>query len=125
MFFPAKSPQSLVHKPSGLWISGRVTPHDSPANYQQLQALSSPRDFQKAVAKAAAKVSSAGGERPKEDIKITWEHVETSLKTTRPSIAPAEQERLRKIYDEFIGARNGEMPTGQGSTEVGGRSSLM
>ncbi|KAI5819413.1 P-loop containing nucleoside triphosphate hydrolase protein [Pyronema omphalodes] len=94
---------------------------------EKLQALSSPRDFQKAVAKAAAKAASAGagGERPKEEIKITWENVETSLKTTRPSIAPAEQERLRKIYDEFIGARNGEMPTGQGSTEVGGRSSLM
>lgn len=65
------------------------------------------------------------GEREKEDILITWHHVETSLKTTRPSISPQEQIRLRKIYDEFVGDRNGEMPSGQGSTEIGGRSSLM
>jgi hypothetical protein len=64
-------------------------------------------------------------ELKKEIIPITWENIEASLKTTRPSIAPEEQARLRKIYDEFIGARNGEMPNGQASTEVGGRSSLM
>lgn len=61
----------------------------------------------------------------KQDIPIRWRHVEASLNSTRPSISLQERERLRRIYDEFIGARNGEMPSGQGSTEVGGRSSLM
>ena len=65
------------------------------------------------------------GEVRKREIMISWEHIETSLKTTRPSISAQEQARLKKIYDEFVGARNGEMPTGQGSTEIGGRSSLM
>lgn len=70
-------------------------------------------------------VDDGTAEIKKEVIPITWENLETSLKTTRPSIAPEERVRLKKIYDEFIGARNGEMPNGQGSTEVGGRSSLM
>lgn len=61
----------------------------------------------------------------KTEVMITWDHVESSLSTTRPSIAPDERKRLERIYTEFVGQRNGEMPTGQGSTEVGGRSSLM
>ncbi|KAI5795295.1 P-loop containing nucleoside triphosphate hydrolase protein, partial [Geopyxis carbonaria] len=69
--------------------------------------------------------TNANGEVKKEKVMITWEHVETSLRTTRPSISAQEQTRLKMIYEEFIGARNGEMPSGQGSTEVGGRSSLM
>ncbi|KAF8252818.1 AAA-domain-containing protein [Wilcoxina mikolae CBS 423.85] len=74
---------------------------------------------------SATKSDTENGEGKKAEIKITWEHVETSLKTTRPSISTQEQLRLKKIYEEFIGARNGEMPSGQGSTEIGGRSSLM
>ncbi|KAF8533733.1 P-loop containing nucleoside triphosphate hydrolase protein [Trichophaea hybrida] len=74
---------------------------------------------------SAAKSVTENGEGKKAEIKITWEHVETSLKTTRPSISAQEQLRLKKIYEEFIGARNGEMPSGQGSTGIGGRSSLM
>ncbi|RPA97994.1 AAA-domain-containing protein [Choiromyces venosus 120613-1] len=59
------------------------------------------------------------------EVTISWLHVESSLHSTRPSISPEERKRLRGIYTEFIGQRNGEMPNGQGSTEVGGRSSLM
>ncbi|TGZ78353.1 AAA-domain-containing protein [Ascodesmis nigricans] len=61
----------------------------------------------------------------KEIIPIKWEHIESSLKTTRPSISPQEKTRLKRIYDEFVGDRNGDLPNGQGSTEIGGRSSLM
>ncbi|KAI5804199.1 P-loop containing nucleoside triphosphate hydrolase protein [Peziza echinospora] len=60
-----------------------------------------------------------------EEVIITWTHIEKSLATTRGSIAPDERRRLMGIYKEFVGSRNGEMKSGEGSTEVGGRSSLM
>ncbi len=56
---------------------------------------------------------------------IQWEHVEASLNTTRSSISVDERRRLERIYREFVVGRNGEMPDGQGPTDVGGRSSLM
>ncbi|KAF3187785.1 Peroxisome biosynthesis protein pex1 [Orbilia oligospora] len=56
---------------------------------------------------------------------ISWKHLQSSLKSTRPSIAPDERKRLFRIYNEFIVGRSGEMPSGQSSTEIGGRSSLM
>ena len=56
---------------------------------------------------------------------IQWVHLERSLKQTRPSIAPQEVRRLDKIYREFVASRSGEMPSGQGGNEIGGRSSLM
>lgn len=59
------------------------------------------------------------------EVVIQWRHLENSLATTRSSISVDERRRLARIYREFIVGRNGEMPTGQGPTEVGGRSSLM
>ena len=56
---------------------------------------------------------------------IDWKHIEASLASTRRSIGADEQKRLEKIYRDFTGQRDGEMRTGEGSTEVGGRSSLM
>ena len=56
---------------------------------------------------------------------IEWRHIEASLASTRSSIGADERRRLEKIYREFVGERDGEMRTGEGSTEVGGRSSLM
>ena len=56
---------------------------------------------------------------------IEWKHIEASLATTRSSIGADERRRLERIYREFVVGRNGEMPNGQGPTEVGGRSSLM
>ncbi|KAI5848602.1 P-loop containing nucleoside triphosphate hydrolase protein [Morchella snyderi] len=76
------------------------------------------------AAQAAEEEKNLNGDG-KTEVMITWEHVESSLSSTRPSIAPDERKRLEAIYTEFVGQRNGEMPTGQGSTEVGGRSSLM
>ena len=51
--------------------------------------------------------------------------MEASLATTRSSVGADERRRLERIYREFVVGRNGEMPNGQGPTEVGGRSSLM
>ncbi|WPH03809.1 Hypothetical protein R9X50_00669200 [Acrodontium crateriforme] len=56
---------------------------------------------------------------------ITWRHVQKSLETTRASISAQERNRLAVIYKEFVVGRNGEMSDGQGSNEVGGRTSLM
>jgi peroxin-1 len=56
---------------------------------------------------------------------IQWKHILKSLSTTRASISAEERKRLERIYREFVVGRNGEMPNGQGPTEVGGRSSLM
>ncbi|SLM40033.1 peroxisome biosynthesis protein (pas1 peroxin-1) [Lasallia pustulata] len=65
-----------------------------------------------------------GGKGEKEVV-IAWKHLERSLASTRSSISGAERRRLEAIYREFVVGRNGEMPSGQGPTEVGGRSSLM
>jgi peroxin-1 len=56
---------------------------------------------------------------------IQWKHMLSSLASTRPSISPDERKRLQRIYGEFVDARSGDLPSGQGGTEVGARSSLM
>jgi peroxin-1 len=61
----------------------------------------------------------------KEEVVIEWRHIERSLATTRSSISADERRRLAAIYNEFVVGRNGEMPSGDGGREVGGRSSLM
>ncbi|KAI1978371.1 Peroxisome biosynthesis protein pex1 [Ophidiomyces ophidiicola] len=60
-----------------------------------------------------------------DNIHIEWAHIERSLETTRCSISDIERRRLNAIYREFIEGRNGEMPTGEGGREIGGRTSLM
>lgn len=59
------------------------------------------------------------------EVIIQWQHLQSSLRTTRSSISVEERRRLGRIYKEFVGERSGEMPNGQGPTEVGGRTSLM
>ena len=56
---------------------------------------------------------------------IRWHHLVKSLDTTRASLSAQEHRRLFNIYREFTVGRNGEMSDGQGSNEVGGRTSLM
>ena len=64
-------------------------------------------------------------EKEQQDVVIRWRHIEKSLQSTRASISAEERRRLENIYKEFVVGRNGEMPSGQGGTEIGGRSSLM
>lgn len=56
---------------------------------------------------------------------IRWHHLVKSLETTRASLSAQEHRRLSNIYREFTVGRNGEMSDGQGSNEIGGRTSLM
>lgn len=72
-----------------------------------------------ASAQAAARAAT------KERAKVKDEHLERSLKATRPSVPKEEQMRLRRIYSEFAGERDGSFPNGEGSREVGARESLM
>lgn len=60
-----------------------------------------------------------------EEVVISWKHILRGRAETRASISKDERRRLERIYREFVVDRNGEMPSGQGGTEVGGRSSLM
>lgn len=65
-------------------------------------------------------------ETPKHDpITIQWTHVERSLASTRRSVSEQERKRLDTIYHEFVVGRTGDMPTGEASSEIGGRASLM
>ena len=86
-------------------------------------------------AKKRGKIAQRGGqeedgngikeEKEQQIVVIRWPHLEKSLQSTRASISAEERRRLEHIYREFVVGRNGEMPSGQGGTEVGGRSSLM
>ena len=55
---------------------------------------------------------------------ISWRHLQRSLEQTRASISAQDRRRLEKVYREFVQGRSGEMSDGQGSSEIGGRSSL-
>ena len=84
------------------------------------------RQAEQGITNAAAPTTNGTShEEPREEIVIRWEHMERSLATTRSSLSDAERRRLQGIYREFVFGRNGEMPTGEGGREVGGRTSLM
>ncbi|KAF7730872.1 Peroxisome biosynthesis protein pex1 [Apophysomyces ossiformis] len=55
---------------------------------------------------------------------ITRQHLEKSLKGTRPSITAEEQLRLQMIYDEFVTGRTGQLPSGEGAKGIGKRTTL-
>ncbi|KAH7034802.1 ATPase [Microdochium trichocladiopsis] len=59
------------------------------------------------------------------EVRIAWKHMSKALDSTRASISSQERRRLERIYHEFVVGRSGEMKDGQGSMEIGGRSSLM
>ncbi|KAK4165774.1 putative PEX1 peroxisomal biogenesis factor 1 [Cladorrhinum sp. PSN259] len=67
-------------------------------------------------------ISAAGGNK---EVVIGWEHLMKALEETRASISKDERARLARIYHEFVVGRSGDMKDGQGSMEIGGRSSLM
>ncbi|KLP10632.1 Uncharacterized protein Y057_10626 [Fusarium fujikuroi] len=59
------------------------------------------------------------------EVVIEWDHLIKALGSTRASISSEEKARLQRIYTEFVVGRSGQMKDGQGSMEIGGRSSLM
>ena len=65
------------------------------------------------------------GEKERTEPQIKWPHILSSLESGRSSISAQERQRLARIYREFVEGRDGNMPSGQGGSEVGGRTSLM
>ena len=65
------------------------------------------------------------GREEKKGVRIEWKDIQSALHTTRPSISFDERRRLTAIYGEFINARTGDMPNGEATNEIGGRTSLM
>lgn len=98
---------------------------------QKISALQSLRRKQKALQRPGSshnnddKEEDKGEGAERKDPQIEWKHIDSSLGTTRSSISAQERERLRRIYREFVEGRDGDLPSGQGGNEIGGRSSLM
>ncbi|KAJ4301071.1 Peroxisome biosynthesis protein pex1 [Kalmusia sp. IMI 367209] len=97
---------------------------------QKIQGLQAMRRKQKQLQHQQRPGSKDEDDGPKmeddrKEPQIQWSHIESSLATTRSSISAQERRRLEGIYREFVVGRNGEMPSGQGGTEIGGRTSLM
>ncbi|KAF2630778.1 AAA-domain-containing protein [Macroventuria anomochaeta] len=98
---------------------------------QKIQALQALRRKQKALARP----QSSGKDNNDDDVgeeeqerkepEIQWKHIESSLSSGRSSISAQERQRLARIYREFVEGRDGNLPSGQGGNEIGGRTSLM
>lgn len=74
--------------------------------------------------------SGESSEKPgtdKEALKVyvSNRHLLESLAETKPSISASERAKLDKIYAEFVTGRDGNMPDGTASNDVGGRTTLM
>ena len=93
----------------------------------KLESLKVARRRSKQAGKGVTATDNAkvdGGSENKEVV-IGWKHIFKALEETRASISSDEKLRLQRIYREFVVGRSGDMKDGQGSMEVGGRSSLM
>lgn len=58
-------------------------------------------------------------------VKILHVHFLDSLNETKPSISHSERIKLDNVYDQFVSGRDGNMPDGSNSNEIGGRTTLM
>lgn len=67
--------------------------------------------------------TSSKSDRP--TVVICQKHLLESLKETKPSISASEKAKLDRIYSEFVTARDGNMPDGAASNNIGGRTTLM
>jgi peroxin-1 len=77
------------------------------------------------AAAPATNAADGSADEMRDEIIVRWEHVERSLASTRSSLSSTERRRLEGIYREFVDGRDGEMPNGEATNEIGGRSSLM
>jgi peroxin-1 len=75
--------------------------------------------------KKASAILAASQVAGRKAILVSHAHLEKCFKTTRQSVPAEEQKRLKKIYQNFVGERDGKYPSGEASREVGARESLM
>lgn len=97
---------------------------------QKIAALQAMRRKQKQLARPNSNDGALQDAEGKEELErkepeIRWKHIDASLDSTRSSISAQERRRLERIYREFVEGRDGDLPSGQGGSEIGGRSSLM
>lgn len=69
----------------------------------------------------------SGGGDAASSVVVTISHkdFEESLEETKPSISASEMRKLSAIYRQFVSGRDGNMPDGTPSSEIGGRTTLM
>lgn len=67
----------------------------------------------------------ASTKKPPQKLIIRQKHFLTSLQETKPSISASERAKLDRVYDQFLTGRDGNMPDGAASNEIGGRMTLM
>lgn len=93
----------------------------------KLEQIKLARRKEKQARKGPGAATDAGSKEPTEDREVLIElsHLVKALDNTRASVSTDEKARLQRIYREFVVGRSGQMKDGQGSMEIGGRSSLM
>ncbi|EGX91414.1 peroxisome biosynthesis protein (PAS1/Peroxin-1), putative [Cordyceps militaris CM01] len=130
--YGADADQSAAAKPAAQSRSAALV--EQAAITSKLDQIKQARRREKQVHKGSAGVANAAGHAngdgeksptDQKEVVIGWEHLVKALSNTRASISKDERTRLERIYYEFVAGRNGKMKDGQGSTEIGGRSSLM
>ncbi|KAF3994014.1 hypothetical protein FT663_00034 [Candidozyma haemuli var. vulneris] len=98
--------------------SQKIRPAEKVKVLQQIEKLFEDEKDEKKVDK-----KSQGKENSK--VILTQEHFLESLKETKPSISASEKTKLQRVYTQFLTGRDGTMPDGSASNEVGGRTTLM
>lgn len=71
------------------------------------------------------KVDKKSDDKENSKVILTQQHFVESLKETKPSISASEKTKLQRVYTQFLTGRDGTMPDGSASNEVGGRTTLM
>lgn len=102
--------------------SNQLRPADRVKLAQQIENL-----FIEENSNDANTVSNKDVDQNDESLKvyITMENFEESLKETKPSISVIEKRKLSGIYNKFVSGRDGNMPDGTASGDIGGRTTLM
>lgn len=95
--------------------SSKMRPADRVKILQQIEELFVDDEFTKD--QQTSRVNSV--------VKITHGNFLDSLKETKPSISVKEKMKLDAVYSEFVSGRDGNMPDGSASTDIGGRTTLM
>lgn len=105
------------------------TAHDRAAITQHLVALRKHSSLQASSSPSASTPLLLPGATTSTEPTIHWPHVQRALATTRASISRQEQQRLARIYRDFVVGQKGggeiRDAGSAGARGVGGRSSLM
>ncbi|CCE86418.1 Piso0_004906 [Millerozyma farinosa CBS 7064] len=108
-----------------LQISSEKLKKASTKPSEKLQTMKQIEQVMKQNAPQKKRGSSSTSADVSSSVCISHSDLVSSLKDTKPSISVTEKAKLQKIYREFVSDRDGNMPDGTPSSEIGGRTSLM